>query len=108
MLNMPKDKLQNAIAVMQAFLDGKKLQAKTVGSNHWQDVTTPIWDWFGNDYRIKPEPKEVWVVSWNSWARERHQATFDTKIAASRFLDDILLPCGATNYKITKFVEVTE
>jgi len=99
MIHMTRDKLQNAIAVMQAFLDGKKLQAKTVGSNHWQDVTTPIWDWFGNDYRIKPEPKEIWVVETSFGG-----VYFTSKEEAAQFSAKYVKEADP---KITKFIEAT-
>ena len=47
------------IEVMQAYLDGKKIQRKSITSQNWLDWVSneePGWDWIDVDYRIKPEP----------------------------------------------------
>jgi hypothetical protein len=50
------------IAVMQAFLDGKKIQW-TGGGSEWSDFDgEPIWNWLQYDYRIKPEPREFLIA----------------------------------------------
>lgn len=48
------------IEVMQAYLDGKQVQWKDRGIvNEWKDCKEePSWH-LDNDYRIKPEPKQV-------------------------------------------------
>lgn len=47
------------IKVMQAFVDGKAIQIKSVcGANDWTDQNgEPLWDWYGSIYRIKSETK---------------------------------------------------
>jgi hypothetical protein len=51
------------IAVMQAFDDGKVIQFKgDLGT--WQDCN-PSWNWSEYEYRVKPEPREWWIVSWS-------------------------------------------
>ena len=47
------------IKVMQAFEDGKKIQSSYGGK--WEDNCDPRWDWPKVEYRIKPEPLELWV-----------------------------------------------
>lgn len=62
---MNKEETKSAIAVMQAWLDGKEIQ----GYRGWLDIerNTPIWgdlkdkencnwDWSSGRYRVKPEP----------------------------------------------------
>lgn len=52
------------IEVMQAFLDGKKVEFKDVLDNRWHIMLVlrePAWDWESVDYRIKNEPLECWV-----------------------------------------------
>jgi hypothetical protein len=54
------------IAIMQAFLDGKTIEAKDpFGSGDkgkWIILEgEPNWQWGQLHYRIKPEPKEIWV-----------------------------------------------
>lgn len=64
------------ISVMQAFEDGKEIEARLKGQWCWESVNDPAWDWEHNDYRIKPEPKpydsvsevdrDKWVASKNN------------------------------------------
>jgi len=52
------------IEVMQAFEDGKEVQSRYSESElgaDWFEASDPCWDWDEFEYRIKPEPKEVWV-----------------------------------------------
>jgi hypothetical protein len=54
------------IAVMEAFLDGKRIQFK-FGAADWLDWNSehePDWAWHRVDYRIKPEPRE-WTLGLN-------------------------------------------
>lgn len=55
--------------VMLAFSQGKKIQYRGVNASEyvsWMDIHPtgeigPTWDWNGWDYRIAPEPQEVWL-----------------------------------------------
>jgi hypothetical protein len=62
------EETKKAIEVMQAFVDGKTVQVETHAG--WEDVDDPLWEWFGGPYRVKPEPKEIWV-------NEYHGGCFD-------------------------------
>jgi hypothetical protein len=65
MMKTTKEKME----VMQAFLDGKLLQRQSVDcpTGRWHRVgTEPAWNWFGIDYRVKPEPKVIWVNEYKS------------------------------------------
>jgi len=46
--------------VMQAYVDGKKIQMKQHGSDDvWLTVGgAPIWNWSGLEYRIRPQTVE--------------------------------------------------
>lgn len=48
---------QEKIAIMQAFIEGKKIEACAVGTDNWVPAGAPIWDWLSRDYRIKNTPK---------------------------------------------------
>jgi hypothetical protein len=50
--------------VMQAYLDGKKIEAQSTDhpEHGWNLVKTPSWDWQHWDYRVKQEPREFSVV----------------------------------------------
>lgn len=55
------EETKKAIEVMQAFVDGKPCEWKFEHIGPWDRVFRPTWDWHKHDYRIKPEPKEIWV-----------------------------------------------
>lgn len=57
---MNKESAKDYLPLVQALADGKTLQSNASGE--WKDVDDPG---FGNPvtmYRIKPEPREVWVT----------------------------------------------
>lgn len=56
--------IQEKIAIMQAFADGKKIEYKPTRSIKnttispqppWQGISTPQFNWGYNDYRVKEE-----------------------------------------------------
>lgn len=47
--------IEEKIAIMQAFADGKEIEVSLKGENNWKPASVPVWDWFTDDYRIKPE-----------------------------------------------------
>ena len=74
------------IEVMQAFLDGKKIECKFTSAYTWSVMDgEPKWDWVANDYRIAPEPKWNWVVVFSDMhgnlssfvSREKHATEDD-------------------------------
>ena len=61
---------QEKIAVMQAWCDGKTIQAKS-SDGEWVDCITPSWYWAICEYRIKPEPKEPTYRPYKDFAEFR-------------------------------------
>ena len=60
-----KVETEQAIAVMQAWMDGKPIQYNTYSTGkNWIDLPAeaPVWNWQNYTYRIKPEPTKVYVV----------------------------------------------
>lgn len=53
---MEKAETKEAIAIMQAWVDGKTIQCREMTTNSaWTDVVgNPIWSWTNTQYRIKP------------------------------------------------------
>ena len=53
------------IAVMQAFKGGKAIQFRDRGNSStdviWEAAPRPSWDWVTFEYRVKPEPRKVWL-----------------------------------------------
>ena len=53
------DITKRQIQVMQAFVDGEKIQMMRLGhingTSEWTDTPNPQWDWLFTDYRVKPK-----------------------------------------------------
>lgn len=64
---MDAQRAKELLPIIQAFADGKQIQFKSVCKNKWEwkDVEDPQW-FDRNEYRVKPEPKEVWVNEYPS------------------------------------------
>lgn len=54
MNDMNREEAKKLLPIIQAYVEGKKIQSKTLTEN-WVDVTNPDWD-MARCYRIKPEP----------------------------------------------------
>ena len=52
---------EEMIAVIQAHKDGKIIQSRDYIEDNWIDCD-PIWDFNESMYRIKPEPREWWML----------------------------------------------
>lgn len=90
------------IVVMQAFVDGKEIEVEIQGSDIcWVVTDRPRWDWYTFNYRIKVEPKEVWVVYTHGGGFVN---LFDKRESAEAFVKSLSL---RRNYTIHKMVEDT-
>jgi hypothetical protein len=58
---MNREQAKKLLPVIQAFADGKDVQCRDKGCVGWADVDRPVWS-YGMDYRIKPEPREWYMV----------------------------------------------
>ena len=49
---------------MEAFERGEYVEVRTdkTVDGQWGVTIDPLWDWNNNDYRIKPNPKQVVVI----------------------------------------------
>ena len=55
---MTREKAREAAEVMLAFANGEKIERLREDGNGWlEDNFNPLFNWFMNDYRIKPKPK---------------------------------------------------
>ena len=54
------EETKRAIEVMQAFVDGKRVESDSLGA--WIVVDNPIWAWEEFDYRIAPEPEHIQII----------------------------------------------
>lgn len=49
------------IEVVTAFKNGKKIEFKNPTIGTWWEARHPRWNFYHYDYRVKPEPMELWV-----------------------------------------------
>lgn len=57
---MNKNDAAQYLPLVQALADGKTLQSNVSGT--WDDIDEPLFQNSPTTYRIKPEPREIWVV----------------------------------------------
>ena len=88
---MTIDETKKAIEVMQAFVDGKEIECKYSGGDRWAGAPVPSWAWDAFDYRVKPEPRAIWIL-------EGGCVAFDAEEKKS-------ISAGDPDAKFTKFVE---
>lgn len=74
---------EEKIAIMQAFVNGVKVQYLSINSNaSWEPSLNPSWNWARYNYRIAPE--KVWVniyKSTDNW----YSSVFISRESADRF-----------------------
>lgn len=88
---------EGKIAVMQAFVDGKKIKARLRSEEKWFELDgIPSWEWVLYDYAIVEEPKKVWMVGGLAYE--------DRLSAESRA--DILQRLGYRGFSVEEFVKV--
>lgn len=49
--------IEEQIAVMKAYAEGKKIESKLQNNESWKDDISPSWNWDLCVYRVKEEPK---------------------------------------------------
>jgi hypothetical protein len=64
--------LQEKIAVMQAFADGKKIEICDSGVSNWRGSINPTWNWDLCNYRVKHDPV---VVEHEFYVTQDHDGT---------------------------------
>lgn len=62
-------KTDHRVEVMQAYLDGKAIEVKSVGS--WRRCYTPLWNWDGFEYRVAPLPDKTFEESVRAHIQEQ-------------------------------------
>lgn len=69
---MTREQCKALLPIMQAYAEGKTIQ--TCYDNRWEDCCHPRFDDKPERYRIKPEPREWWVVFSNGCVRATYYA----------------------------------
>lgn len=57
---MNKDNAKDYLPLVQALVDGKTIQWRD-SNGQWKDSEHLSCFWDAKEYRIKPEPREIWV-----------------------------------------------
>ena len=58
---MTREEAKKLLPIIQAFAEGKTIQWRDLVKDTWVDESVPNWN-PSAEYRIKPEPREVWVA----------------------------------------------
>ena len=74
-----------ASRIMDAFINGKEVESKSIVNNYWVLDKYPSWNWLNYDYRIKPttvlRPWTADEVPLGAWIRYK-RALHDRSILA--------------------------
>ena len=54
---MNRSEAKELLPIIQAFVEGGKIEYRELGEEHWSGTSTPTFDIESNEYRIKREPK---------------------------------------------------
>ena len=54
---MNRSEAKELLPIIQAFVEGIKIEYREKGEEHWGVTNTPTFNIDSNEYRIKPEPK---------------------------------------------------
>ncbi len=63
---MNKENAKDYLPLVQALSEGKTLQRKTSSDSEWADITECAFTFDIECYRIKPEPRRIWVNEYES------------------------------------------
>ncbi len=72
---MTREQTKVAAEVMLAFANGETVECRRVGDigeGFWNYTGCPNWDWIVMNYRVKPKPREFWIV----FDRNGHTSVF--------------------------------
>ena len=72
---MNRNQAKEFYPILQAFIDGKELEVYSPSKDTWVDIRNKDEIYFGNNYRIKPEPKyRPFANAEEFWAEmQKHQ-----------------------------------
>jgi hypothetical protein len=92
-------KTEEKIAVMQAFIDGKKIELRHCHRTDWIDLKGfPGWNWEHWEYRIKAEPKVMWIIE----CEGDKVYAFNSEKDARRNMKT------SSKYRVVKYIEVVD
>lgn len=83
-------------SVIEAFRNGKTIQWKT--SYGWEDVDNPSFQ-VRNDYRVKPEKKEMWVNVYSYYDIHTKGYAYATRVTADERTNKNRIACVKVVYE---------
>ncbi|QHJ81953.1 MAG: hypothetical protein [Caudoviricetes sp.] len=95
---MNKDNARDYLPLVQALAEGRVIQKKN-GDGGWTDISSLATYVAPSDYRIKPEPREIFVPRWPDGFEG---APYRTEREAKQIL------ANETTCKIIRYREVIE
>lgn len=81
---MNRERAKELLPIIQAFAEGKDIQAKPPGFG-WKTPTDPAF-FNGDEYRIKPEPREFFLMKGSNIFYTREQLGPDPEDDKSVFI----------------------
>jgi hypothetical protein len=76
-------KIDEMCSVMQDFQRGKKVICRLRFQPEWVETTAPTWDWQEHEYRIKPEPREWWLIGGHSFITQEDAESWRSRNASN-------------------------
>lgn len=76
---MNKNNAKDFLPLVQALAEGKVIQIRMFSCDPWKDCSRPDFTMDPPNYRIKPEPREIWV---NRYPNGMENGIFNTEHAA--------------------------
>lgn len=71
---MTREEAREWASLYQAYADGKTIQFRSNAEKKWIDLCYGSFDDSIYCYRIKPEPREIWVTEYNGRPVSAHES----------------------------------
>ncbi len=84
---MNRKQAKELLPIIQAYINGWEIEILDVATKKWRVLTDPKFNCNIENYRIKPEPRVIYV---------------------DKETNKIVGPHGAARWQVTKFIEVLE
>lgn len=99
---MTQEEAKKAAEVMMAYADGRAIQYRKKGDADWAKSTTPAFDWYKYEYRVKPKPRfdpntlhpfdKVLVQPGEVWCCDYYSSPYNGKHMCVGCLTDKVIP----------------
>lgn len=83
---MTREEAKKFLPLLQAYADGKEIEILDDGV--WGKISSPGFTSGPERYRIKPEPREVWVNQFAATGIRLRSAAFATEASAKAAMED--------------------